>query len=89
MKLPLPRQVVCAAIRHKGGRIICGPRHHHCIRLAHDLGIYSNEWEQGFVDQKNEFMTREEAMELAKERGQVQRYSIGEHQTALYSEDLY
>jgi uncharacterized protein (DUF885 family) len=68
---------------------VCGPRHYHCMRLAHDLGIYSDGWEQGFVDQYNEFMTREEAMELAEERGQIQRYSIGEGQRALYSEDLY
>lgn len=83
----LPRQVVCAAIKNtRTGMIVCGPRHHHCIRLAHDLGICSDGWVQGFVDQKNEFMTREEAMVLAKERGQIRGQTRG---SGLFSEDLY
>ena len=87
----LPKQVVCAAIRNAGGLIVCGPRHHHCIRIASDLGIYesgrSDGWEQGFVNQSNEFMTRVEARALAEMRGQIQR-SIGSG-TSLFSEDLY
>lgn len=87
----LPRQVVCSAIRNSKGLVICAPRHHHCTTLAHALGVYEasreDGWEQGFVDQKNRFLTRAQALKLAKKRGQVQRRTGGG--AILFSEDLY
>lgn len=60
-----PRVVVCAAIRHRElGIVVCGPRHGHCFQLAQRLNLESN-WEQGFVDQFNEFMNRETAWKVA------------------------
>jgi hypothetical protein len=51
-------------------------------------------WEQGFVDNKGEFVSREEGWVLATVRGQVIR-CVGNQQSAtedgheLYSENLY
>jgi hypothetical protein len=85
----LPRQVVCAAIRNKStGLIICGPRHHHCFNLLHELGLnIEGTWEQGFVDQWNEFMDRVVALELATACNQVQCKTNPEDE--LFSEDIY
>jgi hypothetical protein len=86
----LPRQVVCAAIRHRQTQqIICAPRHHHCFWALGGLSqeYPHDDWEQGFVDQYNEFLTRAEALQLAEERGQIQRRTGGGDE--LFSEDLY
>lgn len=44
--------------------------------------------EQGFVDQFGTFLTRKEALEIAKENGQIIR-DIGYEPDELYSEHLY
>ena len=83
-----PRLVACAAIRHRvTGEIRCGPRHHWII---HRLGIDAPPWkgniDQGFVDFRGEFLTREEAWAIAEREGQLRRRT-GSTGT-LYSEDL-
>lgn len=88
--------VVCAAIR-KEGLVICGARHfdrvmHAVISyLPFDDGYWLNA-EQGFIDQRGKFLTREKAADIAKEndqvivrKGQDKPFDIGK----LYSEDLY
>ncbi len=86
------RRVVCAAIR-KGDTLICGARHfdqtmHQQIERMHfNDPRFMRDAEQGFVDQWGEFMTREEAYMVARERGQFLADPI--HKTALFSEDLY
>lgn len=70
--------VVCAAAHHfERGITICGPRHGDCINLISQLGIDEDPgydvWELGFVDQDNEFMTRDTAWRLADARGQIRR----------------
>jgi len=88
------RRVVCAAIR-SGAVVLCGPRHHHCFALAHLLtrdGLLElgdpNGWQQGFVDQWNQFMTREEALALALQNGQ-RVHRCGGDDRRLFSENLY
>ena len=82
--------VVCAAIR-KGERIICGARHFDSVMreqinasegIAHWRGA-----EQGFIDQKCQFITREDAWILAEKEGQIRRNVAPEG--TLYSENLY
>ena len=84
------RRVVCAAIRNSDGDIICGPRHFDQImrcQIAKSKGDWG-EAEQGFVDQRGEWLTREHALHVALARGQVIRRCGGDdHQ--LFSENLY
>lgn len=90
MTTTLPRLVVCAAIRHRySGRVICAPRHCHCFRALGEPGLKGScsYWEQGFVDNRNEFMSRAEAMGVAEQSCQLRR-STGPGKE-LYSEDLY
>lgn len=88
-----PKQrVVCAAHRHKEtGEVIVGVRHfddfiRKQIVLREDSHVLWHE--QGFVDQFGQFLTREEALALAKENGQVYRRCGGDEKR-LYSENLY
>ena len=97
MTAEIRRRVVCAAIRDKKtGAIILGVRHFD--RLMHKaIDAQGGDWkgaEQGFVDNQGEFISREEAWQLAAIRGQVLRLvgnqkSITEDGHDLYSENLY
>lgn len=88
------RIVVCAACREPGSELIfCGPRHfdktmHKQIAAA---GISGVGMEQGFIDQDGVFMTREEAMEVAKAARQPIdfQHGCGGSFTILFSEGLY
>lgn len=100
-----PRVVVCAAAKHKTTCVmICGPRHGECINQVIALGIDPDpgpDWELGFVDQDNRFMTREDAWIVADFAGQIRRptgYETNFEQTRkscvndrapLFSENLY
>lgn len=82
--------IVCAAIRNSNGGIICGPRHFdEIMRMQIDASTYY--WkhaEQGFVDQRGQFLTREQAHVIAKEAGQIIR-RVGGDDGKLFSENLY
>lgn len=99
---PLYR-VVCAAIRHpQNAIIICGSRHYDSVmreiirficgtpEVARKNGFHS--CEQGFINNKGEFMTREEAWTIARKAGQIIRLVGGQTDRetgTLYSENLY
>jgi len=89
----LQRWIVCAANRYKGVNYP-GARHHNCFKLMVAVGLDPREYlpdngtEQGFIDQHDVFMTREEAMDVALISGQV-GCRPGGKMTVLYSEDLY
>lgn len=96
--------IVCSAIRSPMGVIICGARHHHCLASLHDLRTRlelsnmsgaplailptADKWEQGFVDETNKFLTREEAWPIAEAAGQICRRCGGDGEK-LFSENLY
>ena len=86
------RRVVCAAIRNNDGDIICGPRHFD--KIMHRLISASRKrdaWkmaEQGFVDQRGDWLTREEALHIALANGQIIRRCGGDDHE-LFSENLY
>jgi hypothetical protein len=80
--------------------IVCGPRHHdksmHTILSQIDDTLNDVRWEQGFVNTWGEFLTREEAWEVACENNQIFRLcgsqtkeDIGKTGVKLYSENLY
>ncbi len=81
--------VVCAACRHNN-LIIAGARHFDSVMRSQmkaagiDTAIH---WEQGFIDQFGNFLTRVQAKKMAEDRGQILE---GEGKYAdLFSEDLY
>lgn len=88
--------VLCAALKIKEtGVVVPCCRHGDGWSILHDLGIkvgYSKV-EQGFINTKNEFLTREEAFEVAMNNGQLsattRQHKRDQHEYELYSEDLY
>jgi len=86
----MERRIVCAAIRNGGYDIICAPRHWDSLMHV-QVSLSSGNWkaaEQGFVDQRGEFLTREQAFEVAKAAGQIIRRCGGD-EGRLFSENLY
>lgn len=85
-----PSRIVCSAIRDKAGRLFLGPRHGHCFQAANEFKQEDSfdEYEQGFIDQHNKFLTREEAWIIAEKNGQIFRRCGGDGKK-LFSENLY
>lgn len=84
------QRVVCAAVHLKLGVVVCGPRHFDATmrKVIKQLRLTVRDAEQGFVDQFGNFLTREQAWDVAKARGQIRTENslcVG----TLYSEDLY
>ena len=86
----IERRVVCAAIRDRDGRIVCGARHFDStmVYAIKDMREFADPWKQGFIDQRGEFMTREEAHKVATAAGQIIRRCGGDERR-LFSENLY
>lgn len=83
------RRVVCAANRgYSNKQIVLGVRHHDSImnnQIDHSKHVV---WEQGFIDNKGNFLTREEAYTVAFDAGQIIRRCGGD-EGRLFSENLY
>lgn len=79
--------------------VLCGCRHGDIFVQLEALGFEPrqgyNEIEQGFITHKNEFLTRNEAFEHAKQCGQLAEKIVYEREhggvggTNLISEDLW
>lgn len=94
------RRVVCAACRHPRAGVVLGVRHfdfhmHRAINLLNDglmaIGqepLDPEDWEEGFVDSKGEFLTREQAYMAAVALNQLIRQPWGSR-GELFSENLY
>lgn len=85
------KRIVCAACRWPDGHIILGIRHFSpdMILSAHLQGYRTIDCrEQGFVDQYGNYLTRQEAYQIAEKNGQYNPYEPYTPGT-LYSEDLY
>ena len=88
------RKIVCAANKHiKEDIIVIGVRHFDSIMrdqiTAFNRSLRRSFWTQGFIDNKGDFHTREEAYIIAKAAGQIRRKDGGYDGDDLYSEDLY
>jgi hypothetical protein len=89
-KAPKPTVIVCAANRLATGLIVCGARHHDPIMNA-QIEAAGCGWvgeEQGFIDNKGNFLTREEAHKIAYWNRQI-KYRCGGDKKTLFSENLY
>ena len=88
----LVRRVVAAACRNSAGRIVVSARHYNPIMRAQIAAAEGPQrWrgcEQGFIDQRGNFLTRQEAHAIASANGQIIRRCGGDTET-LYSENLY
>lgn len=90
-----PQQVVVCAACKRGELIIAGARHFDKVmrsQLNHIAArTHAIEWQEGFINQFGDFLTREEAMKVAIAAGQkidIMRGCGGDKET-LYSEGLY
>lgn len=90
-----PQQVVvCAACTHFGV-VICGARHWDSVMRNQFRLIYGDTaipvgWDEGFIDQFGEYLTREQAAIIAEKAGQLNtRREKGWPEHMLFSEDLY
>lgn len=86
--------IICAAVKYEDGTILVGPRHFDRVMVAQ----YNNldklhtmvEPVQGFIDQFGTFLTREEALIVATNAGQINtRRPKTNPLYQLFSEDLY
>ena len=91
-------RIVCAANRFpglgNGPIVICGARHFdttmHAVIEALSLQDQAGDAEQGFIDQKGTFLTREEALVVATKAGQLNVHRPKtQPANKLFSEDLY
>lgn len=98
-----PQRIVCAANQNKDGAVVLSIRHfdetmHTAIDLRQQINPDEN-WdgcEQGFVDQFNNFISREDAWIIASKANQIYRLvggqtsdDVGKPGIKLYSENLY
>lgn len=90
-----PRLVVCAASRRaETDHIVIGARHYDArMREQMERAGGLVKWrgcEQGFIDQRGAFMTREEAWKVAEAAGQIRRRCGGDTASGgtLFSENL-
>jgi hypothetical protein len=92
----VPNLIVCAANRDpRTGRMLYGLRHWdsimHITYRGHLGETAPHDWEQGFVDNRYQFLTRTEAWKVAEVAGQIRRRVGGDNAAGgtLYSENLY
>lgn len=84
-------RIVCAAMMNSDKRVICSPRHFDSVAHAAISDSRRTGWKtaiQGFVDNRGNFLTREEAWPIAVAAGQIIR-RVGGDEGCLYSENLY
>jgi len=90
-----PQQVVVCAANKYGDLIVPSARHHDKVMNNLIIALGKEKCEptrdcQGFIDQFGDFLTREEAMIVAKNAGQkINWRGCGNSVTILYSEGLY
>ena len=96
MRVMKKRIIVCAACRNKKtGMVVCGVRHgdkfmSESFENSGGSKTWKGNMEDGFVDNKFQFLTRKEAFIVAEAAGQItwdgERPEEG---ISLFSEDLY
>ncbi len=93
-------RIVSAANRKQGFPLIIGPRHwDSTMHAQYDVSLKAfgdkcpqpHEYEEGFIDKRGEFRTRQEAWVIATEADQIIRRCGGDEARGgtLYSENLY
>lgn len=96
-ELPLVRddfpEGFCRPLNCNVGIVFCGLRHHNCLYQKVALtGLpdhKSGKNIQGFLTNKNRFVDRKEALEIARTANQINEDELGNPRIGLFSEDLY
>ena len=91
-----PQQIVVCAACRSGELVIAGARHFDKVMRSQILAIKRNNllgngWEEGFIDQFGDFLSREQAMKTAlaaRQKVDIER-GCGGDMTTLFSEGLY
>lgn len=87
---PFEPWIVCAAVQFEDGLIVAGARHFDPVMrsVIGRLGLTGSFGpKQGFIDQRGNFLTRQEAMVIARKNGQLLDH-VGPSNT-LFSESIY
>ena len=91
-------RIVCAANKHKQDEnlVLIGARHwdkrmHAQWEVLQKMTgkLDSFDFIQGFIDNRGDFHTREEAFIIATKQNQIIKKTGGENSIQLFSEDLY
>lgn len=87
----IPERIVCAANKTPEGIVILGARHGDeiMVTVAQKMEVSLLKSEQGFYTNWQRFVSREEAMIIAREQGQLFRPEGTHNPDVLYSECLY
>ncbi len=85
-------RIVCAAMLMKDGSVVTGVRHfspdmRHILQKAYGNQYHLEVQEQGFINNKGQFVSREDAWAIAEANGQIFR-EVSTPGT-LFSENLY
>ena len=93
------RRIVCAAIRASDGTLLLGIRHRSAdMKMQQAMRVDGHKFNglldehEGFVDQYGQWLSREEAYQVAEANGQLlypERCGMGLEGPRLYSEGLY
>jgi hypothetical protein len=87
------RRIVCAAVECDG-HILVGVRHYDTL-MHQQIGNHVScafpraKCEQGFIDNRGYFLTREQAWPIAEAAGQIIRRGYSFDGVKLYSENIY
>lgn len=83
------QRIVCAANRNMITQsIVIGIRHWDGLMRQQICDRDYSDYEQGFIDNRGGFLTREEAFVVAEREGQIIR-RVGGDEGVLYSENIY
>ena len=95
----LAAAIKCYVTKTNSEVILCGARHGDCFAQLNTLGFSPHidylDIEEGFIDNHNNFLTRQEAFNHAKEIGQLSSKIVYEREhgeignNKLISEDLW
>lgn len=88
----MDNKIICAANKLPNGVMLVGARHWDTIMRAQFRAMGGtnaphSEIQQGFIDQRGNFYTRNQALKLCIKNGQIEKGKFSD--TELFSEDLY
>lgn len=91
------RRIVAAANRYEGDVIVVSARHHDLLmneqlKRLKEFGVIktTHTRDQGFIDNRGVFLSREEALIVAEKAGQINEHrEKTDPEYMLFSEDLY
>src|ERR1700689_984106 len=75
------QRIVCAAVRHRGGRVVCGPRHFDVTMWSQILGLTQDEMIKALVETRD--------LSDVRDWGDAEQGFIDQHGTFLSRETAW